>query len=157
MKQMREEKESKGKEVTKMKTPIKAVGYVCDIPVPHTDMVIKKEDQRARILKYAQQENIELIGIFEDEKFTEDCAIRPGVNRMLNCKENYELVLVERVWALSRRTKELKALMEKLDRRGARLVASSYLWDCVSQHVRQHYYRQDKKRKAAAKQAREAA
>jgi len=140
-----------------MKTPTKAIGYVCDIPVPHTDLVIRKEDQRARILKYAEQENLELVCIFEDEEFIEDCAQRPGVQKLMSCKESYDVVLVERAWALSRRMKDLKAFIEKLDRKGAQLMASSYLWDCVSQHVRQHYYREEKKQKAAAKQAREAA
>ena len=140
-----------------MRTPTKAIGYVCDIPIPHTDLVIRKEDQRARILKYAEQENLELVCIFEDEEFTEDCTKRPGVQKLFDCKESYDVVLVERAWCLSRRMKDLKAFIEKLDRKGAHLVASSYLWDCVSQHVRHHYYREEKKRRSAARQAREAA
>jgi DNA invertase Pin-like site-specific DNA recombinase len=140
-----------------MRTPTKAIGYVCDIPIPRTDLVIRKEDQRARILKYAEQENLELVCIFEDEEFTEDCTQRPGVRKLFDCKESYDVVLVERAWCLSRRMKDLKAFIEKLDTKGAQLMASSYLWDCVSQHLR-HHYRQEKKRKEqVAGQAREAA
>jgi len=140
-----------------MKKTKRAVGYVCDIPIPKTDLVISKEDQRARILKYAQQENIELITIFDDEVFTEEPADRPGLQKLLNCKECFEMVLVERAWCVTRRMKDLKAFMEKLDAKNSQLVASSYLWDCVSQHIR-HYYRVEaKRREAAAKTVREAA
>ena len=140
-----------------MKKMKKAVGYVCDIPIPKTDLVISKEDQRARVLKYAQQEGIELISIFEDEVFTEDMAERPGLQKLLACKECFEMVLVERAWCLTRRMKELKAFMEKLDAKNAELVASSYLWDCVSQHIRHHYRVEAKRKEAAAKDVRVAA
>ncbi len=140
-----------------MKKTKKAVGYVCDIPIPKTDLVISKEDQRARILKYAQQENIELITIFDDEVFTEELAKRPGLQKLLNCKECFDAVLVERAWCLTRRMKDLKAFMEKLDQKNAELVASSYLWDCVSQHLRHHYRVEAKRREAMAKTEREAA
>jgi len=135
----------------------KAVGYVCDIPIPKTDMVISKEDQRARILKYAQQEGIELLSIFDDEVFTEDLSQRPGLQKLLACKECFEAVLVERAWCLTRRMKDLKEFMDKLDTKNAELVTSSYLWDCVSQHVRHHYRVESKRREAMAKNERVAA
>jgi DNA invertase Pin-like site-specific DNA recombinase len=91
-----------------MKKTKKAVGYVCDIPIPKTDLVISKEDQRARILKYAQQENIELITIFDDEVFTEELAKRPGLQKLLNCKECFDAVLVERAWCLTRRMRRTR-------------------------------------------------
>ena len=140
-----------------MKKTKKAVGYVCDIPIPNTDLVISKEDQRARILKYAQQENIELITIFDDEVFTEDPSYRPGLQKLLNCKECFEMVLVERAWCITRRMKDLKSFIERLDAKNAELVTSSYLWDCVSQHVRHHYRVEAKRREAVAKTVREAA
>ena len=140
-----------------MKKTKRAIGYVCDIPIPKTDMVIGKDDQRARILKYAQQEGIELVSIYDDEEWTENFLTRPGVMRLLACKEDMDLVLVERVWCLSRRMTDLKEFTEKLDTKGWELLTSSYLWDCVSQHVRHHNRVEKKKREVAAKNVREAA
>lgn len=122
-----------------MKTTKKAIGYVCDIPIPETDLVISKEEQRLRILKYAQKENIELIYIFEDEKFTEDFMNRPGVRKILECKEDFDLLVVERIWCLSRKRRELEPFLRKLDKRNVAVVTTSYLWDCCSQQVRHRY------------------
>ena len=133
----------------------KAIGYVCDIPIPGTDLVISKEDQRVRILKYAERENLELITIYEDETFTEDFMNRPGVKKILEYPERFDVLLVERVWCLSRKKKELEPFLKKLDERGVEVVASSYLWDCVSQAVRHRYMGSlaEKRREAARARA----
>jgi DNA invertase Pin-like site-specific DNA recombinase len=122
-----------------MKKTKKAIGYVCDIPIQGTDMVITKEDQRMRLIKFAKKENLELVEICEDDCFTEEFMDRPGVRRMLNCGERYDCLLVERVWCLSRKRKNLDPFLAQLDQRGVEVVASSYLWDCVSQMVRHRY------------------
>ncbi len=127
----------------------KAIGYVCDIPIPETDIVITKEDQRIRILNYAQEENLELIGMYEDEEYTDDFINRPGVQNVLNCKEDFEVLLVERVWCLSRKMKELSPFLDQLCKKNIELKTSSYLWDCASQQVR-HYHLVEKLRKARA-------
>lgn len=132
-------KDANNQEGTKMRKPRKVIAYVCDIPIPSTDEVISKADQKARIMKYAQKENIEVLAIFEDEKYTEDFMTRPGVKAALECKDQYDQVLVERVWCFTRSRKELDALLENLDAKGAQLNATSYLWDCVSQQVRHRY------------------
>jgi DNA invertase Pin-like site-specific DNA recombinase len=123
----------------KMKQVKKAVGYVCDIPIPGTDMVISKEDQRIRMLKYAEKEGLELACIYEDDQYTEDFMTRPGVQKVLNCKENCGMLLVERVWCLSRKMKDLKPFIAELAKKDWELTSSSYLWDCVSQQVRHRY------------------
>ena len=122
-----------------MKRMKKAVGYVCEVPVAGTDMVISKEDQRIRILKYAEKENLELLSIYEDDCMTEDCLQRPGVNKVLTCNEAYDLVLVERVWAFGRKMKELEPVLSKLEARKVPLVATSHLWDMTSQQVRRRF------------------
>jgi len=122
-----------------MKKEKRAMGYVCDIPIQGTDLVITKQDQLARLVKYCEKEGLELVCVFEDGNYTEDFMSRPGVQKLLDCKENCDAVLVERVWCLSRKMKELKPFIAELDRKNMALVASSYLWDCVSQQVRQRY------------------
>jgi DNA invertase Pin-like site-specific DNA recombinase len=136
-KQKREIKEKKGG--FKMKNQKKAIGYVCDIPIVGTDEVIGKEDQRIRILNYAKKENIDLFGIYEDDEYTEPFMDRPGVKKILECNDDFDHVLVERVWCLSRKMKELKPFIERLEELNVELVASSCLWDCVSQQVRHRY------------------
>ncbi|MEW6439801.1 MAG: recombinase family protein [bacterium] len=122
-----------------MKARKRAIGYVCDIPVNGTDVTIGKEDQKLRILKHAAKENLDLVCIFEDELFTENPLDRPGVNKALNCGEEFDVLLVERVWALSRKMRELNPFLTRVDARRVPLVATSYLWDVVSQRVRRRY------------------
>jgi DNA invertase Pin-like site-specific DNA recombinase len=116
-----------------------AIVYVCTIPVAGTDMVISKEDQLARIKKYAEKENIEIAAVIEDDNFSKDFANRPGIQKVLNYDGRYDILLVERIWALGRRMRELVPFMEGLEKRGIELRASSCLWDCVSQQVRHRY------------------
>jgi DNA invertase Pin-like site-specific DNA recombinase len=122
-----------------MKRTKKAVGYVCEIPIPGTDQVVSKEDQKLRIMKYAQKENLTLVCIYEDDKATESLNGRPGIEKIRTHEEPFDLLLVERVWSLSRKRKDLEPFLRELDRKGVEVVASSYLWDCVSQQIRHRY------------------
>jgi len=147
-----------------MRAPRRAVGYVCDIPIPGTDLTITKEYQRQRIMEYAKRENVEVVCVVEDEEYTEDFVSRPGVQELLNFSEGYGMLLVERVWVLSRKRRDLAPFLVMLDVRNARLTSASYLWDCLSQHVRHRYMgalasRQKEEVRALAKatQIREAA
>ena len=138
-----------------MKRVKRAIGYVCEIPIPGTDEVISKEDQRIRMMKFVQKENIDLICIYEDDAYGEDFANRPGIKKAMSCPEDYDLILVERVWAISRKRKDLEPFLKELDRKNVQLVASSYLWDCVSQQVRHRYAGKlsDRARKVAKERA----
>ena len=136
-----------------MKKVKRAIGYVCDVPIQGTDMVITKEDQRARMIKYCEKEGLELVCVYEDEQYTEDFMNRPGIQKLLDCKENCDTVLVERVWSLSRKMKELKPFISELDHKNMSLVSSSYLCDCVSQQVRHRYMESlAEKQKAVARE-----
>jgi DNA invertase Pin-like site-specific DNA recombinase len=133
------EKAGNGKEAGKMKKVKKAVGYVCEIPIPGTEMVITKEEQLNRIQAYAAREGIELAAVYGDGEPGENFAERAGVKAMLAGKENADCVLVERVWTFGRKMAELKPFVEKLERKNMELVAATCLWDCVSQQIRHRY------------------
>ncbi len=121
----------------------KAVGYVCDVCLPGTDIVISKADQLARLKKYAEKEGVELVAVFEDDSYSPDLMARPGVKRLLNAPVDYEMVLVERVWVFCRKIKKIEEVLDAIETNGARLIATSYLWDCPSQLVRHRYARRD--------------
>jgi DNA invertase Pin-like site-specific DNA recombinase len=138
----------------KTKRVKRAIGYVCDIPVPDTDLVISKDDQRLRLMKCAEKEDLELIRIYEDEALDEAFINRPGVQKILNDREDFDVLLVERVWCMSQKMSELNPFLEKLNQKNIQFVASSYLWDDTSQAVR-HFnlvlkLRRDKKAQADA-------
>jgi DNA invertase Pin-like site-specific DNA recombinase len=122
-----------------MRKPKRAVGYVCDIPIPGTDLVISKDFQKQRIKEYAERERIVLAHIYEDENYSEDFTNQPGVISVLNAGRDVDTVLVERVWCLSRKRRELEPFMKTLDDKHLQLVSTSYLWDCLSQQVRHRY------------------
>ena len=121
----------------------RAVGYVCDICLPETDIVISKADQLARLKKYAEKEGIELVAVFEDDCCSQDFMTRPGFNKLLNAPYDYDTGLVERVWVFSRKVRKIEELMETVEARGAKLIATSYLWDCISQVVRHRFVRKE--------------
>lgn len=136
----------------------KAVGYVCDIPVAGEEITISREYQRTKIEKYAREHDIDLVAVYEDSEYTDDFVGRPGVKAVLGCCGEVDEVLVERVWCMSRKMKDLKPFMEAVCTKGARLVAASYLWDCVSQQVRHAGLAESMSRaRAEAKKIREAA
>ena len=122
-----------------MKRVKRAIGYVCEIPIPGTNQVISKEDQKARITKWAQRENVEVFTIIEDNEYCADVLSRPGIKNILDCNDHYDMVLCERIWAFCRKKKELDAFLTELDKRDVQLTASSYMWDLVSQQVRHRY------------------
>lgn len=122
-----------------MKKVKRAVGYVVDIPILGTDLSISRDFQKQRIIDYARRENIELVGIYEDENYREDFMNQPGVKQAMNAGTDIDAVIVERVWALSRKKKDLEPFLRKLDEKGVQLVCASYLWDCLSQMVRHRY------------------
>jgi len=117
----------------------KAVGYVCEIPIPGTEMVISKETQLAKMKAFAERENIELVMVVEDSAYTPNFIERPGVEKILRSAGNFDAVLVDRVWCFSRKMAELKPFLEQIEAKNAQLVSASYLWDCVSQQVRHRY------------------
>jgi len=118
----------------------KAIGYVSDIVLGQSGDVIGREEQRERLRRHARENGIELLEIFEDEFFVEEILTRPGVQRLLAYEGDYDVVLVERVWSLSRSWQDLVVFLKEIQRRGRKVESAACLWDCVSQQAR-HYFR----------------
>ncbi len=117
----------------------KAVAYVSDIILGRTGEVIKRACQVELIVQYAVDNNIEIIGWFEDEIYDEDVLMRPGIQALLACDRPFDVVICERVWALSRSMAVLEPLFKEFDRRGLKLEAATTMWDCVSQKCRRRF------------------
>ena len=128
----------------------KALAYVSDIILGRSGEVIGREAQKELIREFAQENDIELIEWFEDEMFSEDVLSRPGIRKLLACDRRCDLVLVDRVWALSRRPKPLKRFLAELDRKGLRLESATMLLDCISMMARWHYRKKRPRRRPAA-------
>ena len=117
----------------------RAVAYTSDIILGYSGEIIERTFQRARIEQYAKENNIKVVAWFEDEAYNEALFARPEIQALIAYKEPYELVLVERTWALSRRWSEIRALMKVLDNKQVRVEVTTTLWDCVSQMARNYY------------------
>jgi DNA invertase Pin-like site-specific DNA recombinase len=128
----------------------KAVGYVCEIPIPGAEMVISRETQMASIREFAKREHIQLVAVVGDA-FSPNFIERTGVKDLLKSAGKVDAVLVDRVWVFSRKMAELKPFLEQIEAKDARLVSASCLWDCVSQQVRRRYNTLAEKQRAAAR------
>ncbi len=118
----------------------KAIAYVSDIILGRTGEIIKRNWQAEQIKRHAAENGIEIVGWFEDEIYDEDVLMRPGIQALLAFGKPYELLLCERVWALSRSMSVLERFFRELDRRGVKLEATTTMWDCVSQKVRHRFH-----------------
>jgi len=117
----------------------KAIAYVNDIILGRTGEVINRSCQVELIAQYAADNEIEIIGWFEDEMYNESVLDRPGIKALLACGNPYDLVLCERVWALSRSMGALEPFFKELDKRGVKLESATTMWDCVSQQCRRRF------------------
>ena len=117
----------------------RAIAYTSDIILGRTGEIIKRSYQSELILKHAAENGLEIVAWFEDEMYNEDVLTRPGIQSMLSCKEPYDLILCERVWAFSRSMTMLEPLFRELERRGVKLESATTLWDCVSQKCRRRF------------------
>jgi tRNA(Ile)-lysidine synthase TilS/MesJ len=117
----------------------RAIAYTSDIILGNTGEIIEREFQRKRIEAYAEENEIEIVAWFEDATYTENLFTRPKVKEMLTYTEPYELVLVERTWAISRKWKEVRTLLRILEIKNVQMEAATTLWDCVSQMTRNYY------------------
>lgn len=117
----------------------KAIAYVSDIVLGRTGEIIGRAEQKRAIEDHARENGIEILAWFEDEVWAEDVVTRPGIQKLLGFDQPYELILVERVWALSRNTGVLQGFFAELSSRKVKLEAATTLWDCVSQMTR-HFF-----------------
>lgn len=117
----------------------KAIAYVSDIILGRTGEVISKAYQKQEIENYAKEKGIEIIKWFEDDIYNEDVISRPAVQDILSFDQEYDVILVERIWAFSRKWQTLMSLFAELDRRGVKIECATLMWDCVSQMARRRY------------------
>ena len=117
----------------------KAIAYVSDVILGTTGEVISRADQKKKIEAYAAENGVEIAAWYEDAIYAESLFDRPGLKAMLADSSDATVVLVERVWCLSRNWKELRDVMGRLEQKTARLESATTLWDCVSQMARHHY------------------
>jgi hypothetical protein len=117
----------------------KAIAYTSDIILGNTGLVIERAFQKKRIEEYAKENNIEIVAWFEEEAYHENPFDRPKIQAIMGYKEPYDLLLVERTWAISRRWREVRALLKATENKKARVEATTTLWDCVSQMARTYY------------------
>ena len=117
----------------------KAIAYVSDVILGTTGEVISRADQKKKIEAYAAENGIEVAAWYEDAIYAESLADRPGLKALLADGNGATVMLVERVWCLSRNWKELRDVMGRLETKAARLESATTLWDCVSQMARHHY------------------
>jgi DNA invertase Pin-like site-specific DNA recombinase len=132
----------------------KAIGYVCEIPIPGTEMVISRETQIANIREFAKREHIQLVAMVGDAPSLNFIG-RLGVKDILKSAGKVDAVLVDRVWAFSRKMAELKPFLEQIEAKNAQLISASCLWDCVSQQVRRRYMGALAEKQRAAARARQ--
>ncbi|MCZ7586669.1 MAG: recombinase family protein [Deltaproteobacteria bacterium] len=116
-----------------------AAAYVSDIILGRTGDVIGRESQKELIKQYAAENGIDIVAWFEDDLYNEDVLSRPGVQELLANRDQYQLVLVERVWALSRLWSVCERFFEELERADLRLESATTMWDCVSQMARRRF------------------
>jgi len=117
----------------------KAIAYVSDVILGTTGEVISRADQKKKIEAHAAETGVEIAAWYEDAIYAESIFDRPGLKALLADRSGAAVVLVERVWSLSRNWKELSDVLGRLEQRGARLEAATTLWDCVSQMARHRY------------------
>ena len=117
----------------------KAIAYVSDIMLGRTGEVICCKDQKECIQKYAKANDIEIVGWFSDEMYNEDVFSRGGIQELLAFDTPYDMLLVERVWSISRCWPTLKTFYAEVLSRGKEVESATILWDCISQMSRRHF------------------
>jgi hypothetical protein len=122
----------------------KAIAYVSDIVLGSTGEVISRAAQKDAIKRHAAENGYEVVEWYEDDVYAEDVITRPGVQRLLACEEQYDAVLVERVWTFSRHWAVVEPFFKEMQRRGHKVESACTLWDCLSQRSR-HYFRDGKR------------
>jgi hypothetical protein len=124
-----------GKESTMEK---KAIAYTANIVVGNTGIVIEPALERKRIEEYAKENHITIVAWFEEEACGGNPLERPKLKEALACNEPHELVLMERVSAISRKWKEIRTVLAMLAANNVRVECATKLWDCISMMAR--YY-----------------
>ena len=114
----------------------RAIAYTSDVILGKTGEVISRNYQKELINKFAEENGLEIVAWFEDKMYEEDILARPGIKELLAYEGPYEVFLMERIWALSRKMGTLAGFLKVLEQKKVQVETATYLWDCTSQMVR---------------------
>jgi DNA invertase Pin-like site-specific DNA recombinase len=114
----------------------RAIAYVSDLTLGHSGETLNRSGQIEIISKFASENQIEIVAWFEDDACSDQVLTKPGIQALLACDKTYDLVLCERVWALSRSMEALQPFLAELDRRGVGFDCAASMWDLASQQCR---------------------
>jgi len=95
-----------------------------------------RDRQIESIRQFAEDNEVEIKAWFEDKTELKDVLLRPGIHAMLAHDGAFQMVICERIWAISHSMEFLAPFLKELDRLGARLETVTPLWDRVSQQYR---------------------
>ncbi|MFA5999926.1 MAG: recombinase family protein [Candidatus Paceibacterota bacterium] len=116
---------------------MKAIAYTYDVILGKTGDIITKNEQKQAIEAYAKENHIKIIEWIDDEIYNENIMDRPGIQKLL--KSDFDIVLFERIWVLSRRISDLEPFLKEMEKREIRIECATTMWDCVSQIVRRRF------------------
>jgi len=114
----------------------KAIAYTRDITFAKSSERIPRSTQASLLKRFAAENAMEIVAWFEDEGCEENLLNRPGIQALLDYGLPFDVVICERVWALSRSMTVLEPFLKELERRGIGLETAESMWDCVSQQCR---------------------
>lgn len=116
--------------------PKRAVGYACGIDLEHEGIFVPAETQKDRIRKLASALNLRLADIYADEDREAEILERPAMKKLLQEENQAGVIILDRIWALSRRREKLQPFLRALGEKGIGLEIATTMMDVASQYVR---------------------
>jgi DNA invertase Pin-like site-specific DNA recombinase len=113
---------------------MKAIAYVAKTNTKNNEKSVSPSDQKNKIKEYARIMGIDVIAFYEDVDNSKD-----ALKRALISKDDFDVVLVDKVNSFGKTFAEIKPVMNELDKAGKAMIAANYYWDVLSQKVRRHY------------------
>jgi CheY-like chemotaxis protein len=124
------------KEGDAARDPRRAVGYACGIDLEHEGIFVPAEKQKDRIRKLASALNLKLSDIYLDENRDVEILERPAMKKLLQEENRAGVIIVDRIWALSRRREKLQPFLRTLGEKNIGLEIATVMMDVASQYVR---------------------
>jgi CheY-like chemotaxis protein len=118
------------------RNPRLAVGYVCAIDLEAEGVVSPAEKQIERVKKFSGANNLKLKDIFEDSDRAVEILERPAMRKLLNEEEKAGVIIIDRIWSLSRKREKLQPFLHALTEKGFTLEVVTTMMDVASQYVR---------------------
>ena len=116
--------------------PKRAVGYACGIDLEHEKIFVPVETQKNRIRKLASALNLRLADIYVDEDREAEILERPAMKKLLQEENQAGVIILDRIWALSRRREKMQPFLRALGEKGIGLEIATTMMDVASQYIR---------------------